>query len=195
VYCVVICDFAVLPELPKYIHHIALRDEKSGTLFTNLENIVIIELPKMPLEDDGSKAWPVLQCFRCKTGEEAEMLARAYPAVKEIVTSLREFSLGKELRWRYNSYMKAWRDREAYKAEYFARGIEEGATQEREKWMSEVEEERSKFEAERSKSETLLSKFEAERSKAEEERSRAEALERELERLRQDMSSDKRLGT
>jgi hypothetical protein len=115
------------------------------------------------------------------------MLARAYPAVKEIVTSLREFSLGKELRWRYNSYMKAWRDREAYKDGHLAR--------EREKWMSEIEEERSKFEAERSKSETLLSKFEAERSKAEEERSRAEALERELERLRQDMISNKRLGT
>ncbi|MDR0640080.1 MAG: Rpn family recombination-promoting nuclease/putative transposase [Spirochaetaceae bacterium] len=57
-YCVAICGFTVLPELPGYIHNIALREEKTGALFTNLENAVIIELPKMPQEDNGSRARP-----------------------------------------------------------------------------------------------------------------------------------------
>jgi predicted transposase/invertase (TIGR01784 family) len=55
-YCVGICNFAVLPELPGYIHHIELREATTGMLFTDLENIVIIELSKMPREDDGNKA-------------------------------------------------------------------------------------------------------------------------------------------
>jgi hypothetical protein len=68
-----------------------------------------------------------LQCFRCKTGEEAGVLAKASPAARDILDDLRNFSQAKEIRPSYSFYMKAWRDREAYKDEYIARGIEEGA--------------------------------------------------------------------
>ncbi|MDR0640079.1 MAG: hypothetical protein LBG27_14485 [Spirochaetaceae bacterium] len=52
------------------------------------------------------------------------MLAKAYPAARDILDDLRNFSLAKEIRSSYNFYMKAWRDRDAYKDEYLARGIE-----------------------------------------------------------------------
>jgi hypothetical protein len=68
-----------------------------------------------------------LQCFRCKTGEEAGVLAKASPAARDILDDLRNFSLEKEIRSSYSFCMKAWRDREAYKDGYLARGIEEGA--------------------------------------------------------------------
>ncbi|MDR1469077.1 MAG: Rpn family recombination-promoting nuclease/putative transposase [Spirochaetaceae bacterium] len=166
-YCIAICNFAFLPSLPGYIHRFELREGKSGALFTDLLNIVIIELPKMPKENDGSEAWPILKCFRCKTGEEAEMHAKAYPKVREIVAELREFSLTREIRSAYNMYQKAWRDREMWKDEYHARGMEEGrkegleqgreqgreqgleqgAAQERKKWESENEALQSEVEA------------------------------------------------
>jgi hypothetical protein len=86
------------PTLPGYIHYFAQREEKSGILSADLQNTVIIELPKVPRENGGSGAWLVLECFRCKTKKEAEMHTKAYPKMREIVTELREFSQAKELR-------------------------------------------------------------------------------------------------
>jgi predicted transposase/invertase (TIGR01784 family) len=159
VYCAAICNFIMLPELPGYVHRFSLREEESGMLLTDLLNIVTIELKKLPELDDGSRAWPVLQCFRCKTAKEAEMHAIAYPQVKEIVAELRRFSLVKEVRAAYNLYHKARCDRKMWEDEYHSRGIEEGAAREREKW-----------EAVRSENEAVLSEN--------------EALRREVERLR-----------
>jgi hypothetical protein len=98
------------------------------------------------------------------------MLAKAHPAVREIIEDLKNFSLAKEIRTAYNLHMKAVCDYESSKAEFLEIGREEGAAREREKWETEVE-------AERSKSAALQFKFEAERSEN-------EALKRELERLR-----------
>jgi predicted transposase/invertase (TIGR01784 family) len=153
VYCIAICNFVDLPNLPGYIHYFAHREEKSGTLFTDLQNTVIIELPKMPKEDDGNGAWPVLECFRCKTVEEAEMHAKAYPKIREIVADLRGFSLVKEIRAAYELWQKERRDRMMWEEEYRLRGVEEGTAREREKWES-------KFEAVRSENEALRKELE-----------------------------------
>jgi predicted transposase/invertase (TIGR01784 family) len=138
VYCIAICNFIDLPSLPGYIHYFEQREEKSGTLFTDLQNMVIIELPKMPRENDGSGAWPVLECFRCKTEKEAVMLAKAYPKIREIVADLREFSLAKEfhimreMRWKAHLDRIMWQDE--YRMRGLEEGLEEGAAREREKW-------------------------------------------------------------
>jgi predicted transposase/invertase (TIGR01784 family) len=165
VYCVAICGFTILPGDTRYIHRFSLREEVSGEVFTDLQNMIIIELPKVPEKDDGNRAWPVLKCFRCKTIEEAEMHAKAYPEIKEIVAELRGFSLVKEIRSAYEAHQKAWRDREMWKSEY----REQGADRERKKWESEKEMLQSKNEA-------AVSVLETEN----------EALRRELERLRRE---------
>jgi hypothetical protein len=45
-------------------------------VFTDLQNIIIVELPKMPEFSDGSAARPVLKCFRGKDMKDAEMQKR-----------------------------------------------------------------------------------------------------------------------
>jgi predicted transposase/invertase (TIGR01784 family) len=160
VYCVAICNFIMLPEEPDYINHTCQCVKKSGKQLTDLINMVIVELPKMPANNDGSRAWPVLQCFRCKTIEEAEMHATTYPEVKGIVAGLRRFSLVKEIRSAYDLYQKAKRDRRMWENEYHSRGLEEGAAREREKWEAVVAEKDAALQSEK------------------------EALRREMERLR-----------
>jgi hypothetical protein len=49
------------------IRHICSCGKENGGVFTDLENIVIIELPKVPRTDDGSKVWPVPES---ETGRE-----------------------------------------------------------------------------------------------------------------------------
>jgi predicted transposase/invertase (TIGR01784 family) len=152
VYCVAICNFRILPDDSRYIHRFALRDESNGEIFTNLQNMVIIELPKMPNEDDGSGAWPVLECFRCKTIEEAEMHAKAYPGIREIVEELKSFSLTKEVRAAYEMYQKTRRDREMWKYEY--------REQERERWEAAVSAAVSEKEAVNAENEALRRELE-----------------------------------
>jgi hypothetical protein len=158
----------------RYIHRYTLLEEETGELFTGLQNIVIIELPKMPKTDDGNGAWPVLECFRCKTIEEAEMHANTYPKVKEIVADLRSFSLVKEIRSAYDLALKAQRDRKMWQDEFHARGMEEGL---QEGLLEGAAREREKWDAVRSENEAVRSKNEAVMSENEE-------LRRELERLR-----------
>lgn len=191
VYCVAICNFIMLPKQPGYIHHICLCDAKSGAVFTDLENLIIIELPKMSKISDGSKGWPVLECFRCKTVEEAEMHAKVYPAIKDIVAGLRGFSLTKEFRMAYDQYMIAREDRKLMdeeirsqcmregREEGIEKGIEKGRVEGRKEGMTEgAARERKKWEA-------LMSEKEAELQTAKAALSENEAMRRELERLRQ----------
>jgi predicted transposase/invertase (TIGR01784 family) len=173
VYCIAICNFIDQPGLPGYIHYYEHRDRESGTLFTGLQNTVIIELPKMPREDDGSGAWPVLECFRCKTAEEAEMHAKTYPKVRDIVEELKRFSLGRELRAVYDMRLKASLDRKMWEDEFHARGLERGLKEGMEQGLEQgAAREREKWEAVRFENEAARSKI--------------EALERELARLRRD---------
>jgi predicted transposase/invertase (TIGR01784 family) len=126
VYCVAVCNFAVLPGLPGYIHRFSLREDECGAQFTKMMNIITIALPKMPKENDGSRMWPVLECFRCKTVEEAEMHAKSYPAIGKIVAELREFSLSRKFRYTWEQREKAWRDRKMLEDEFRSQGLQAG---------------------------------------------------------------------
>jgi hypothetical protein len=51
---VVITDHTLLPDEGGYMNCYELRNRKSGKLFTDLQQYAILELPKVPEEDDGS---------------------------------------------------------------------------------------------------------------------------------------------
>jgi predicted transposase/invertase (TIGR01784 family) len=138
---VVICGHIMLPYFPGYLNRFMLRDEKGG-LFTDLLEVCIVELPKLPKEDDGTAVWPFLQCFKCESVKEAEMLAKSYPQLREIVGELRQINLVDEVKAFFEERIKARRDKRAIEGyireQAFADGKAEGEAA-REQLRQEVE--------------------------------------------------------
>ncbi|MDR2741147.1 MAG: Rpn family recombination-promoting nuclease/putative transposase, partial [Treponema sp.] len=94
---VIILDYRLVSG-EKYIRTYELRDTETGERFTDLQKIVIIELRKLPWEDDGTAAWPHLRFFTCKSEEEMTMLVRSHPEVKGAVREYRRLTLFEEVR-------------------------------------------------------------------------------------------------
>jgi predicted transposase/invertase (TIGR01784 family) len=109
---VIILDYSLLPG-KEYISRFEFRDIKTGKLFTDLQKIVIIELNKLPREDDDTAVWPHLRFFTCKTEEEMTMLVSSHPEVTGTVKEYRRLTLLEEIRWFIDDINDAWRVRKA----------------------------------------------------------------------------------
>ena len=107
---IVICDHALLEEEESYINVYKLRNEKIRS-FTELLQVVILELPKLP-EAADSGVWPWLQFFKCKRKEEFDMLAQKYPELEKPIWCAKKLSLGE--RWReywFHQHIRAMDER------------------------------------------------------------------------------------
>jgi flagellar biosynthesis/type III secretory pathway protein FliH len=95
-------------------------------LFTDLQQYVILELPKLPDEDDGHPVWPFLQFFKCGTEEEFEVLWKRHPEVQPQVEEYQRISWSEKRRLLADHWEKQRRDAAA--AMHYARneGLEEG---------------------------------------------------------------------
>jgi predicted transposase/invertase (TIGR01784 family) len=125
---VVICNHELLPGEPGYAHVIEFRDRATNTLFTELLKLVILELPKVPVEEAGTgeRVWPWLKFFKCEMREEFEMLAMRHPEVRGAVAVLERLSLSQRFRMRAEAREK-WRwDRAAEIAYGHDQGVAEG---------------------------------------------------------------------
>ena len=74
-----------------------LRNDKNRS-FTDLLKVVIIELPKLPEEED-SALWPWLRFLKCKAKEEYEMLAKKYPKLKKPINCVKRMGLIESIRY------------------------------------------------------------------------------------------------
>jgi predicted transposase/invertase (TIGR01784 family) len=141
---VVITNYTLLPGESSYLNRIELRNRESGALFTDLQQYVILELTKLPEEDDGQAMWPYMKFFKCRTEEEFEMLWKRHPEVKKPVEEYRRLS--RDERRRLVAY---YRDKQKYDAEAaldyardeglaqgLAQGREQGLTQGREQGLT-----------------------------------------------------------
>jgi len=121
---IVICNHVLLKEEKSYINVYELRNRENRS-FTNLLKLVILELPKLPEEED-SALWPWLKLFKCKEKEEYEMLAKKHPELKKAVYYTKRMSLFE--RWRDMQFHRnLWKVDERMRLEQ-ARldGIDEG---------------------------------------------------------------------
>lgn len=87
-----------------------LRDQ-IGREYSNLFEIHIIELKKIPDENDAVKDW--IKLFNVKSEEEMNMLAKANLKMKEATEVLRSINIRKEFRFWREGRIKARRDRYA----------------------------------------------------------------------------------
>jgi predicted transposase/invertase (TIGR01784 family) len=123
---VVITNHELLPDEEDYLNCYELRNSKNGKLFTDLQKYVILELPKVPGEDDGRPVWPYLQFFKCRRKEEFEMLWKKRPEVRPQVEEYQRISWSARRRLLADYWEKQRRDAQA--ATDYARdeGREEG---------------------------------------------------------------------
>jgi len=89
---VVICDHILLKEEEEtYINVYQMQNDKNR-LFTNLQKIVIIELPKLPVAEDNA-VWRWLRFLKCEKKEDYEMLAKKYPDLEKPIFCAKRVSL------------------------------------------------------------------------------------------------------
>jgi len=93
---IVICDHRLLEEEDSYLNIYELRNDKNHS-FTNLMKLVILELPKLPADED-SALWPWLRFLKCKKKEEFEMLKKKYPELEKPIFYSKSMSFFE--RWR-----------------------------------------------------------------------------------------------
>lgn len=116
-------DFKLFPEKQEYHSIYRLRDD-AGRELTDLWEVHIIELGKK-LTGSAVDEW--IRLFNAKSLEEVDMLMIKNEGMREAVEVVREMGLIRTLRWVYDDYWKAKRDRWA-EDEYVR---DEGKTQAR----------------------------------------------------------------
>jgi predicted transposase/invertase (TIGR01784 family) len=89
---VTIMNEPVLPEDGAYHHRYTLYDPKTRSEFTDLLTVHLIELPKLPKEDDGSDLWWWMRFLTVKTKEELAMIAEKNPVLEKAAERLLEVS-------------------------------------------------------------------------------------------------------
>ncbi|MDR1250336.1 MAG: Rpn family recombination-promoting nuclease/putative transposase [Treponema sp.] len=107
---VVITDYTLLYDEDDYLNIYEPRNRKSGKLFSDLQQYVILELPKLPDEDDGQPVWPFLKFFKCRKQEEFEMLRKRHPELEPQVEEYQRISWSQRRRLLADYWEKQRRD-------------------------------------------------------------------------------------
>jgi predicted transposase/invertase (TIGR01784 family) len=140
--CILIADYVQIPGVADYHNCYRLYNRKNGSLFTDLLEINVLELPKLPAESDGSALCWWGRFFRATEEEEFEMLAKKDEAIGVAVGRLKELSRDDSLRLLAESRQIAQWDEESRMRgamdEGLARGRQEGRQEGQQKKALEI---------------------------------------------------------
>jgi len=100
-------DFSLFPDAQEYHSIYRLRDQ-AGRELTDLWEVHMIELCKTL---NGSAVDDWIRLFNAESQEEVDMIAAKNEGMREAVEVVREMGLMRTLRWIYDDYWKAKRDR------------------------------------------------------------------------------------
>jgi len=106
---IVITDENIIDEYEggegKYHHRILPCDVETGYQFTDIKEINILELKKLPETDDGSNLWAWMKFLNAESKEELDMLVAERPQMKigKAVARLEELSQDEKARMLYES--------------------------------------------------------------------------------------------
>ena len=76
----------------RYFHRYNLRDEKDNSLFTDLIEVDILELKKLPDKYDGSPLWDWLAFIKTNNEETMKMLSEKNPEIEKAYDTLLDIS-------------------------------------------------------------------------------------------------------
>jgi len=111
VICICITNFILFPEEKDYLNNFRFINQKNGLCFNDIpEEIYTIELPKVPIKNDGTAGWKWMHFLRAKRKEEFEMVAVQDPEIRKAVDILYGLSADEKIRAEYEMRQKARRD-------------------------------------------------------------------------------------
>jgi predicted transposase/invertase (TIGR01784 family) len=164
----------------RYKNVYRFQNTQSGQPFTDRQEIIILELPKVPAEDDGTDLWAWLQFFKCKSQEELDMLAKNHHILLEAAARLHYSTPARKFREIIFEYEDVKRIRMSQDAYVRQEGYEEAETKYQEILAAKEGELAAKEGVLAAKDEALSVKDEELRREQE----RIRQLEEELRRLR-----------
>jgi len=123
---VVIADFELLKENNDCTNRFKWYNISNGTLLTNAQEIDVLELPKLPKEDNGKELWRWLRFFKSKEEDEMEELAKDSKEMQNVMVTLRQMSADEAERRLAEQADKDAMDRRAEIEFGRRRGYEEG---------------------------------------------------------------------
>ena len=142
-----VLNFIRFPESEECYHKINLCNCKSGEIYTDLLELHILELPKLPkvrakleqdeMVSDDEMVLQWMEFFSCKTQEDFETMAKQDEYMEEAVNTLFKLSADEQKRVDYEAREKAIRDDRAKLDwatkvgfdEGLAKGLAEGKTE------------------------------------------------------------------
>ena len=106
---IVITDYRLIPENERYHNRYRLVDPDTGSQFTDLLEVDVLELPKLP-GDDNTELWEWMMFLKSERKEDLSMLEKRNPQIRKAVAVLKELSQDERTRLLYEEREKAWRD-------------------------------------------------------------------------------------
>jgi predicted transposase/invertase (TIGR01784 family) len=131
--CILITDYIQIPENDCYHNRYRLHDPRTGSEFTDLVEVNVLELPKLPHNTDGTALWDWLKFLAAREEEELKMLAEKNPQIGKAVGRLQELSEDERTRLLAESREKMEWDNAARMQAAREKGLEEGRKEGREK--------------------------------------------------------------
>jgi predicted transposase/invertase (TIGR01784 family) len=125
---IVVADFCLIDngDPNRYHHCYRPHDSVDDTYFGDVEEIHVLELPKLPADSDKTPVWDWAKFIGVETEEDLDMIAAQSNVMKTAVNELYRVSADAEVRRQYDQREKAWRDEMARHDFAEKKGREEG---------------------------------------------------------------------
>jgi predicted transposase/invertase (TIGR01784 family) len=129
---IIITDYDFIQESENYRHQFRFRSGNEDVEFTDMMEINVLELPKLPVEAEKSNLWYWMKLIRSDNdGEELNMIAKHDPSLKKAVGILKKLSADERARMIAEKEEDNRRLRDAALREADTRGRAEGREEER----------------------------------------------------------------
>ena len=120
---IAILDFKIRLDDDKYFHGNIIKDMIDNKIYTDVEQIYTLELPKIPANDDNKELWTWLKFLKSNSVEETKKIKNKIPEVDEAMSIYENFISDEELKSILETQeIKYKLDRN----EWYAEGKEEG---------------------------------------------------------------------
>ena len=106
---IIITDYTLITKNKDYHNQFRYRT-KEGTELTDLTEINLLELTKLPAKTDSSQLWNWMKFMNTEDEEEIAMLEQRNPQISKAVGVLKELSADERTRMLYEDREKARRD-------------------------------------------------------------------------------------
>lgn len=113
----------------RYFHKYSMRDEKDNSMFTDLLEVDLLELKKLPKADDGTNLWDWLRFIKTNNEEEMEMLAHENPEIEKAYDALQDLSNDEVIRHEAQQREMYLQNEMAINEERYEQGMKEGKEQ------------------------------------------------------------------